>query len=289
MTIMDVANFVGLSWDTVKEIWKRRLEKDYGRIRLRGVRRIGVDEIYLGKKLKFVTLVMDLDTKRIIWVGKGKGTSAMKEFWRRIKRAKARVEVVAMDMSGAYAQSVREHAPHAIITFDRFHVIKLMNERLDDLRRELVRNAQNEEEGRLIKGTRWLLLRRAENLDFEGHEQLQEALRLNEPLAAAYMMKEDLAQIWEAPDRATANWNIQAWCVRAKATRIRQLLAMAKSLKRHLEGILSYFKTGVTSALVEGTNRKIRTLFSQVYGLRDSDFLVLRLYALHESKVSLVG
>jgi transposase len=289
MTILDVAAFAGLSWDTVKSIWKRRLEKDYGRIRLKGVKRIGVDEIYLGKKLKFVTLVMDLDSQRIIWVGKGKGALAMKEFWRRMKCARASVEVVAMDMSGAYAQSVREHAPHAIITFDRFHVIKLMNERLDDLRRQLVREAETEDQARVIKGTRWLLLRRAGTLDLDGQEHLQEALQLNAPLAAAYMMKEDLAQIWAAPDRATARWNIQAWCVRAKATGIRQLLAMAKTLKRHLEGILSYFKTGVTSAMVEGTNRKIRTLFSQVYGLRDSDYLVLRLYALHESKLSLVG
>ena len=101
------------------------------------MRQIAIDELYLGRTRKYITLVMDMESARIIWVGEGRGAEALREFWRRFKLSGARLKAVAMDMSGAYACSVRAHAPHAILTFDRFHVMKLMNERLDDLRREL--------------------------------------------------------------------------------------------------------------------------------------------------------
>ena len=136
MTLSDIAGWLRLSWDTVKAVVKRRLEKDYRRIGYRRVRQIAIDELYLGRPRKYITLVMDMESARIIWVGEGRGAEALREFWRRFKLSGARLKAVAMDMSGAYAASVRAHAPHAILTFDRFHVMKLMNERLDDLRRE---------------------------------------------------------------------------------------------------------------------------------------------------------
>ena len=138
MTLSDIAGWLRLSWDTVKAVVKGRLEKDYRRIGYRRVRQIAIDELYLGRTRKYITLVMDMESARIIWVGEGRGAEALREFWRRFKLSGARLKAVAMDMSGAYACSVRAHAPHAILTFDRFHVMKLMNERLDDLRREAV-------------------------------------------------------------------------------------------------------------------------------------------------------
>ena len=136
MTLSDIAGWLRLSWDTIKAVVKRRLEKDYRRIGYRRVRQIAIDELYLGRTRKYITLVMDMESARIISVGEGRGAEALREFWRRFKLSGARLKAVAMDMSGAYACSVRAHAPHAILTFDRFHVMKLMNERLDDLRRE---------------------------------------------------------------------------------------------------------------------------------------------------------
>jgi transposase len=141
MTLSDVAGWLDLSWDTVKAVVQRRLENDYRKIGYRHLRHIAIDELYLGRTHKYVTLVLDLDSGRIVWVGDGKGGDALREFWRRFKHSGGRLRAVAMDMSGAYAASVRAHAPHAVLTFDRFHVVKLMNERLDDLRRELVRTA----------------------------------------------------------------------------------------------------------------------------------------------------
>ena len=164
MTLADIAGWLSLSWDTVRTVVQRRLEKDYRRIGYRKVRAIAIDELYLGRARKYVTLVIDLESGRIIWVEQGRGSQALREFWRRFKLSGARLKAVAMDMSGAYAASVRAHAPHAIVSFDRFHVIKLMNERLDDLRRELAREAQDHNAKEAIKGLRWLLLHRRDNL-----------------------------------------------------------------------------------------------------------------------------
>jgi transposase len=289
MTLVDIAALLQLSWDTIKAVVQRRLEKDYRRIGYRRVKHIAIDELYLGRSGKYVTLVVDLDSSRIIWVGHGRGGSALLEFWRRLKLSGARLKAVAMDMSGAYAASVRERAPHAIVTFDRFHVMKLMNERLDALRRELVNEAQGTEAKKAIKGLRWLLLHRADNLEKDAKKRLQKGLRLNQPLECAYLLKEKLAELWEQPD-GRAGWAyLREWCAEAKASGIEQLKAMAKTLLRHARGILSYFRTRLTSGKMEGINRKIRALLASTYGLRDHAYLKLRLYSLHESKWKFVA
>lgn len=289
MTLSDVGHWLRLSFGTVKTVVKRRMESDYRRIGYRKVRHIGIDEIYLGRKQKFLTLVVDLDRGQIIWVGEGRGAGALREFWRRFRQSGARLKAVAMDMSGAYAASVREHAPHAVLTFDRFHVIKLMNERLDDLRRELVRQAEGEDQKRAIKGTRWLLLHRRDNLQKDAASRLQQALGLNRPLQVAYLLKEELGLLWQQPDGRAAWAFLREWCAKAKAAGIRQLAAMARTLIDHAKGILSYYRTGLTSGTSEGINRKIRGLLAAAFGIRDNEFLKLRLYALHEAKWSFVG
>jgi transposase len=288
LTIADVARWLDLSWETVKTVVQSRLEKDYRRIGYRHVQHIAIDEIYLGKARKYVTLVLDLESGRIIWVGDGRGGEALREFWRRFKQSGGRLRAVAMDMSGAYAASVRTHAPHAVLTFDHFHVVKLMNERLDDLRRELVREA-GAEAGKAIKGLRWLLLHRKDNLEKDAARRLEQCLRLNEPLQCAYLLKEELGLLWAQPDGRKAWAFLRDWCAKAKASGIRQLCAMAGTLLRHAKGILAYYKTGLTSGKMEGINRKIRGLLCSAFGFRDHDFFKLRLYALHESKFKLVG
>jgi transposase len=250
---------------------------------------LAIDEISLGRKQKYLTLVIDQESGRIIWVGRGKAGEALHGFWRRLKASGARIEAVAMDMSQAYASAVARHLPEALIVLDRFHVMKLMNEKLDDLRRELVRQAQSEDAKVAIKGTRWLLLYRRDNLPQSKARQLQEALERNRPLATAYLLKEELALAWEAESWEAMADYFCAWCEKAIASGIDQLVSVAQSLTDHAEGLLTYSTTGMTSGRMEGINRKIKTMLRQFYGLRDNDFLRLKLYALHDSKHKLVG
>jgi len=178
MTLSDVAELTLLSWDTVKTIVKAHLAKDYGKPFLKGVRYLGIDEIHVGKKGRFYTIVIDLEDGRILWANPGRGGAALRGFWRRLRLAKAKIRAVATDMSAAYWSAVLDHLPDAALVFDKFHIIKLMNERLDDLRRQMVREAEGPLKLR-IKGTRFLLLRNPQNLQEDQIPKLDEALQLN--------------------------------------------------------------------------------------------------------------
>lgn len=159
MTVSDLAALTGLGWDTVKNIIKARLEKEHGHPRLKEIKRISIDEIYLGRSQKFFTLVIDLDPGHIVWVARGRGGDCLRKFWRALRLSQARIEAVAMAMSPAYWAAGLENLPDAAIVFDRFHITKLANETLDDLRRALVREATGPMK-QTVKGVRYLLLMR---------------------------------------------------------------------------------------------------------------------------------
>ena len=188
MTIQAVARYHGVSWDLVKEIQKRSLHKLYRLPKLSKVKRIAIDEIYQGKKLGYLTIVMDLQRGAVIFVGNGKGADALIPFWKRLKKSGALIEAVAADMGPAYISAVQTNLPDATLVFDHFHIIKLFNEKLTKLRRDLQREAENGLGKPVLKGIRWLLLKNPNNLDDtrDERQRLDEALKLNEPLATTY-------------------------------------------------------------------------------------------------------
>jgi len=288
MTLSDVAELTLLSWDTVKTIVKTHLAKDYGKPFLKGVRYLGIDEIHVGKKGRFYTIVIDLEDGRILWAKPGRGGAALRGFWRRLRLAKAKIRAVATDMSAAYWSAVLEHLPDAALVFDKFHIIKLMNERLDDLRRQMVREAEGPLKLR-IKGTRFLLLRNPENLQKDQIPKLDEALRLNEPLLLGWYLKEELRELWNQPSRQKMAAFLKDWCQKADQTTIGQLMKMAKTLRTHASGILAYARHPITSGKLEGINNKIKTLTKRSYGFHDENFFILKLLSLHHSKYKLLG
>lgn len=288
MTLRDVAVLTRLSWDTVKSITQSHLANDYGKPMLRGVRYLAIDEIHLGQKMCFYTLVIDLDDGRILWAKPGRGKQALQGFWQRLRAAQADIQAVATDMSAAYWSAVQEHLPAAALVFDKFHILKLMNERLDDLRRELVREA----EGPLklkIKGTRFLLLRNPQNLKDDQIPKLDEALRLNEPLLLGWYLKEELRELWNQSSSKRMEAFLSDWCDKAAQTGIRQIQRMAKTLRVHASGVLAYADHPITSGKLEGINNKIKTLTKQSYGFHDENFFVLKLLSLHHSRYKLLG
>jgi transposase len=194
-------------------------------------------------------------------------------------------------MSPAYIEAVCTQLPDAAIVFDHFHVIKLFNEKLSDLRRDLYREATDQLHKDVLKGTRWLLLKNPDNLnpDRKETERLREALRLNQPLALAYYMKEELRLLWGQPDKATAEAFLTDWIKRAMASGIRMLMKFAKTLATHRTGILAYYDYPISTGPLEGTNNKIKTMKRQAYGFRDPEFFKLRILAIHETKYALVG
>lgn len=291
MTIRDVARHLGVGWDLIKEIQARDLKRRFGRPKLKQLKQIAIDEISIGKGHRYLTVVLDLQSGRVVHVGEGKGADALKSFWRRLRASHARVQAVAMDMSAAYIAAVRDHLKNAVIVFDRFHIVKLYNDKLSDLRRELFREASEAMQKVVLKGTRWLLLKNPENLDDQRHEKerLAEALRLNAPLATAYYMKEDLRQLWEQPDKATARRVLDDWTRRATASSIRMLQKFAQTLAAYRSAILAWYDYRISTGPLEGTNNKIQTMKRQAYGFRDNEFFKLKIFAIHETKFALVG
>lgn len=288
MTVSDLAALTGLSWDTVKYIVKNALERGYGHPRLKELRYLSIDEIYLGKEKKFYTLVIDLESGRIVWVAQGKGTEALRKFWRALRLSKARIAAVTMDMSAAYWAAVAENLPDAAVVFDRFHIVKLVNEKLDDLRREMVREATGLMK-KTVKGIRYLLLMRRENVQEEKLPHLEEALKTNEPLNIGYLLKEALGLLWEQRSfKAMADF-LKEWCQWAAESGVRQMQKLAKTLMLHAQGILNWWEHRISNGRMEGINNKIKTLLRQTYGLRDERYFTLKLFSLHDSRLALLG
>lgn len=191
MTILDVAHHLNVGWDVIKNIQKQNLERRYRRPKLKKLTQIAIDEITIGKGHRYLTIVLDLKSGAVVFVGEGKGAEALDPFWRRLKGAKTKVEAVAMDMSPAYIRAVGQNMKEVTIVFDHFHIIKLFNDKLSDFRRKLYHEATTVTEKAVLKGTRWLLLKNPENLneDRNEHQRLQDALKLNEPLATEVVPK----------------------------------------------------------------------------------------------------
>jgi transposase len=291
MSIRDVARHLQVSWDVVKDIQKRSLRRRFGNLPLKHLRQIAIDEIAIGRGHRYLTVILDLGSGAVVFVGDGKGAEALEPFWKRLKRGGAAIEAVAIDMSPAYISAVRTHLPGSVLVFDHFHILKLFHEKLSDLRRDLYREATEKLHKDVLKGTRWLLLKNPENLDPAHHEskRLHDALMLNQPLATAYYMKEDLRRVWEQPDKKAAQRVLDAWIRRAESSGIRMLKKFAHTLAAHRNQILNFYDYRISTGPLEGTNTKIRVLQRQAYGFRDTEFFKLKIYALHETRFELVG
>jgi transposase len=291
MTIQDVAKHLQVSWDVVKEIQREHLQRHYARPKLKQVREIAIDEISIAKGHRYLTVVLDLQSGSVLFVGDGKGADALLPFWRRLRASHAKVRAVAIDMSWAYIDAVTTHLKKALIVFDHFHVLKLYNDKLTDLRRQVYHELTDKLHKDILKGIRWLLLKNPENLDArkKEKERLQAALDLNAPLFVAYYLKEQLRRLWEQPDKRTARAFLKDWIALAQASGVRMLINFAKTLALHREGILNYYSHRISTGPLEGTNNKIKTMKRQAYGFRDHAFFKLKILAIHETKYALVG
>jgi transposase len=291
MTLKDVSRFLGISWDCVKDILKRNLARRFAKPALRKVRYLAIDEISVQKGHRYLSLVMDLDSGAILFVGDGKGAKALEPFWKMLHRSRAKIQAVSTDMSTAYIGAVLENLPGIPLVFDHFHVVKLMNDALTQIRRTLHHEMKEVAGKKVLKGTRWILLKNPENLSPKRDEaaKLQEALKMNEPLATAYYMKEDLRQFWNQKDKETARSVIDSWIERAQLSGIAHLTRAGNTLAGLKFGILNWYDHPISSGPLEGTNNKIKVLKRMAYGYRDMEFFKLRILAIHEAKYSLTG
>jgi len=281
-TIKDVAKELHLDWDTVKE-----LEKQYmrGQLRRRGTPRprvVGIDEVSIRRGHTYRIVVSDLERRRPIWFGgKDRSEASMDEFytWLGPSRSK-RIRLAVMDMWKAFRNSTLKagHAPQASILFDKFHVLRHLSDALDQVRKNEYGRLSGKDR-RFIKGQKYTLLSRRENLTHQGRQSLRLLLKANKRLNTAYVLKESFGQLWDYQTEGWARRFFENWRDALKWQRLKPYEKFAKMIDRHWDGIAAYCKpkNKVALGFVEGFNNKIRVIQRRAYGLRDEDYLRLKI------------
>jgi len=277
-TVKDIADYCDLSWDTVKNIDKKFLARKYSNIDYGNLEYLSIDEIANKRGHDYLTIVMNLATGRVIWVGEGRKEEDIDKFFETLTdKQKSRIKAASIDMWPAYMNAVKKHCPEADIVFDKFHIIKKFGDVLSKLRSSEYRKAEGQEGKEILKGTKWLLLKNQSNLDKDGKQQLRHLLELNETLATAYILKENLAAIWNYKSIGWAKKSMDNWIAMADDSGIRGIKAFTKMLKRHEQGILNHCKHPIDNGKIEGTNNKIKTLKRRAYGFHDIEYFKLKI------------
>lgn len=281
VSIKRVAEFFGLHWNTVKAIDKRYLQERLGPVELAGVTMLAMDEFALHKGYRYATVIVDAATKRVLWVGKGRRREDIRPFFELLgEQGRARIKAVAMDMSGPFEAEVLHQCPNAEIVFDLFHVVaKYGREVIDQVRRaEANRLKHDKPAWRLVRGSKWLLLKNPDNLKVpRQRHHLKQLLAANKDLMCVYVLKDDLKQLWHQshPLRAQTAW--RDWFRRAMQSGIKPLIAFAKRLKRYRHGIFAHAKWPLHTSLIEGINNKIKVIKRVAYGFRDDQYFFLKI------------
>jgi transposase len=278
-TIKDVATEMDLHWETVKEIDKLYMQEQLDLAGAPKPTAIGIDEISIGEGHTYRIVVTDLHRKRAIWFGgTDRSEASMDLFYAAIpKKIKAKIRVAVMDMWKAFRNSAQKNIPKAQIVYDKFHVIKHLGEALDTVRKSEYKRLQGKSR-RFIKGQKYTLLTRRENLGEEGRASLELLFKANRRLYKAYLLKEQFGQLWDFTDPAEARLFFEKWKSALRWQRLEPYVKFARMIEKHWEGIASYCTTTnkVPLGFVEGFNNRIRVLQRRAYGFRDEDYLRLK-------------
>lgn len=281
-TLQDVARELHLDWRTVKELDKQYMQEQVRRVGRPAPQVLGVDEIAIRKGHTYRIVVSDLVRRRALWFGgKDRSEESLDMFYDWLGARKSqRIRLVVMDMWKAFQNSTRKagHAPHAAILFDKFHVLRHLNEALDQVRKSEYARLTGQHR-QFIKGQKYTLLARRENLTLDGRRALKELLHANKRLQSAYLLKESFGQLWDYEKEGWARRFFENWRAALKWQRLKPYEKFAEMIERHWDGIAAYCQpeNKVALGFVEGLNNKIRVLQRRAYGLRDEDYLRLKI------------
>lgn len=283
LPIKHVAEFYDLHWSTIKRIDQGYLERTLGPVDTSNVEVIAMDEFAIQKGHRYATVVVEPISKRVLWVGRGRGREDVRPFFALLgKEGCSDLKAVAMDMNGAYEEEVRVQCPQAQIVYDLFHVVaKYGREVVDRVRVDEANRLRHDKSARkVIKGSRWLLLRNAENIKSERDRvRLRELLAANRKLATVYVLKDDLKALWAYRHEGYA-WRFWLdWYQRAIRSRIEPLKTFARRLKERIDGVLAHCRWPLHTSLLEGINNKIKVIKRMAYGFRDDEYFFLKIRA----------
>lgn len=279
MTAKAAANLLGLPPATFSDILHRTIDRIRSDHRIRGLRKIGIDEISYHKGKKYATLVYDLDTARVVWVGKGKGSAAINRFFKTKLSDYQRKQIrwATCDMSRAYITAVKEHCPNATLVLDRFHIVKALNAAVDAVRKEEW-NKVSRQEGRVLKGLRWLLFAHSSNRTKSDTRVLNQLKKGNHRIYRAWVLKDEFEQFWGYTYLGSARTFAKKWMSAALRSRLQPMLAFVKMLRSHFEDIISYLESHITNAIGEGVNRIVKIVKNRASGFYNLDSFADMIY-----------
>ncbi len=279
MTIQAVAKEERMDWHTVKAMDKQYMQEQLDRASRPNPKVVGIDEISIGKGHDYRIVVSDLEKRRPIWFGgPDRSEKSMDLFYQSLGPSRAgRIRLAVMDMWKPFENSALRNAPGAAILYDKFHVIRHLQDALDTVRkREYARVSGTDRS--FIKGQKYTLLSRQENLTLDGRQSLKKLLGANRRLNTAYLLKESFVQLWDYNSEGWARRFFENWKTSLKWQRLKPYEAFAKMVERHWDGIAAHCRPENKIALgfVEGLNNKIRVIQRRAYGLRDEGYLRLK-------------
>jgi transposase len=277
MTVKAVSERMDVHWETVKDAEVRYIRGLLRKRKLDGITRIGIDEVSHQHGQKYLTLVTDLDHRRVIFVTPDNDGRSIGRFltWFGEKRC-ARLEVVVTDMHDPYVKVLRKKLPKAALVYDHFHVSKAIHTAIDEIRRRL-QNQMSKEDRDIIKGKRWVLLRARETLSDRQKVSLKELMEVNKELAEAYILKEDFRWAFKASTRTAGEQRLGGWEAKARECGIPEILGVLTTIERRREGIMNFFEYQVANGMAEGFNNVVGTIKKQAYGFHDRDYLMLKI------------
>lgn len=283
MAATPLARLLRLSWRTVGRICARVVRAQLGSSRLRGLRRIGVDEVSYRRGHNYLTLVVDHDSGRVVWASEGaRAKTSLDGFLAALAPEQAgAIEAVSLDMAPGYHRAVAERLPAALVCVDPFHVVKLCNRALDRFRRtqwRLYHGRRKTARERWLSGARWVLLTGAEQHSPEQRQMLAELERTNAQLYRAYLLKEQLRALYQLPDPAQAPALFDAWLQAAGGSGIPHFHRLARTLARFRSGILAAVRLGLSNGRLEALNSKVRLLSHRSHGFHSAEALIALVY-----------
>jgi transposase len=286
-SVQAVAEFYDLGWHTVKSIDKMRLRARLVEPDWSSIRYLAMDEFALHKGHRYATVVVDPINRQVLWIGPGRSRETARAFFEQLPEGvAARIEAVAIDMTTAYELEINAHCPQADVVYDLFHVVaKYGREVIDRVRVDQANQLRHDKPARrVLKSSRWLLLRNRRNLSPEQSIHLNELLAANQPLTCVYILRDELKQLWFYRRLAGAEKAWEQWFEQAQQSGIAALKQFAQRLQGYLHGILSRCRHPLNTSVVEGINNTIKVIKRRAYGYRDEEYFFLKIRAAFPGK-----
>ena len=275
-----IAGLLRIAWDSVGRIVQRVVAERLDEERLQGLLAIGVDEISYRRHHRYLTSVVDHRSGAIVWCAPGRNSETLRGFFDLLGERKSSIKAVSIDMSGGYEKAIREATPQAEVAFDPFHVVRLAQRAVDQVRRDEwnAHERSHTPKGKWIKGTRWSLLKAPEKQSAEQLALLAEVQQANRSLYRAFLLKEELRLLYQLPRPSLAGEHLDAWLVWASRSKLEPFVKLARTIRLHRNGILAAIRLGLTNGRLEGLNSRIRLISHRSFGFHSAAPLIALVY-----------